>query len=110
MRQGNAGLVSEECAARDLEPNKRRRVATNSEEAVGALSVETAMDMEAIGQPSTAESGAPAGQLEYVYPLYLRQGAGRDLLGLTLAMRAACASNRPTWSQVLQRIRAAGQE
>ena len=114
VSQDNAGLVSEQCAASNLEPNKRQRVATSSsDEAVSAPDMERALTMEAIGQPSTAESEAPPeppGQLEYVYPLYLRQGAGRDLLALTLDMRASCASDRPTWSRVLQRIRAAGQD
>lgn len=45
---------------------------------------------------------------EYVYPAYLREGPGRDFLALSLDMRAANPSDRPSWSAILRRLREAG--
>ena len=56
-------------------------------------------------EEADAESDMPQ---EYVYPAYLREGAGRDFLALSLDMRAANPNDRPSWSAVLRRLREAG--
>ena len=65
--------------------------------------------VESVQSDASQEAHADSNMLqEYVYPAYLREGPGRDFLALSLDMRAANPSDRPSWSAILRRLREAG--
>lgn len=102
------------------EPNKRRRIeicsSTTSEDAQDTLpcieQIEAQSESFQGGVTSatashTAMPGLPEPQgVQYVYPGYLREGVGRELLTLSLDMRAPTPDDRPAWSVILHRLRA----
>lgn len=109
--QHSTGSHAKLLAPSAQQSNKRRRIVTASEDQTqdqqdqNASSNGDKSEETSVAESDTRSSSAA---MEYVYPAYLREGPGRDLLALALEMRNVSAEARPSWSRILQGIREAG--